>query len=71
MFAKEEERNDCLYREEIDFDLYSKSIELQNLKRECEYDIAEMIDYDKNSLINNINRITILEKEIEECLLES
>ena len=71
LFSKEEERNDCLYKEEIDFDLYSKSIELQNLKRKCKYDIAEMIDYDKNSLINNINRIAILEKEIEVCLLES
>ena len=71
MFAKEEERNDCLYKEEIDFDLYSKSIELQNLKRKCKYDIAEMIDYDRDSFLNDINRITILEKEIKECLLES
>lgn len=71
LFSKEEERNDCLYREEIDFDLYSKSIELQNLKRKCKYDIAEMIDCDRDSLIDNINRMTILEKEIEKCLLKS
>lgn len=68
MFAKEEERNDCLYREDIDFDLYSKSIELHDLKAECKYDIAEMLDYDRDNLISKINRITTLEKEIKEAL---
>lgn len=68
LFSKKEDRTDYLYREEIDFNLYVKSIELHNLKAECKYDISEMLDYKTDDLINKINKIKELEEEIKNTL---
>lgn len=64
MFKSIEERNDCLYREEIDFDLYKKSTELMILKNECSSNISEMMNYKMEELKNKLNRIEELTKEL-------
>ena len=68
MFGDDKERNDCLHREYIDFELYEKSIELNQLKRTCSYLIDEMINYDIQGLKEKLDRIDELTKYLKEVL---
>ena len=63
LFKYEVDREDCIYREKIDFELYRKAIKLQDLKRKITHTTGEMLNYHKEELIDIINEYQEL-KEI-------
>lgn len=67
LFKKVEERTDCLYREDIDFDLYEKAIKLQNLKHKIIVATEEKLNYHYDEFIKNINQYNELKIELEKA----
>jgi hypothetical protein len=66
LFSPESERCDCIHREKIDFDLYSKAIKLRELKRQITYATGEMVEFHHEELISMINDYKKLKKELNE-----
>lgn len=66
IMKKQEEISGYIYRETIDFDLYSKAIKLHKLKNEIIFYTSERLDYRYIELKNSIEEYGLLKTELEQ-----
>lgn len=63
---KEEEKTGCIHKEEIDFELYSTAIRLQEIKRKINCHTSEMLDYEYEELKKLIEEYDSIKKELKQ-----
>ena len=66
ILKKQEEISGYIYRESIDFTLYSKAIKLRKLKNEIIFCTSERLDYRYIELKNSIEEYELLKTELKQ-----
>ena len=66
IMKKQEEISGYIYRESIDFTLYSKAIKLRKLKNEITFCTSERLDYRYIELKNSIEEYELLKTELKQ-----